>query len=598
MANTTSYWKKRQDEMMAGLDKRDDKFTNQLIKEYDRIQNELSKEIAYWYQNYGTIEIMTYRSAMKKLSPEEQEAAFRDFDNFIKDKPQYANLLPVRNKIYELNRMEAMQLSVRIKMAELGAIEDEQMTKYLEKSYKFGYESTMKNLQNKGALYSFNNRQLELALSDKWFNDKNYSDRIWDNKNTLRNWLTSDLATGLQQGVSYDKMMKQLQQRMDVGKFYAKRLVWTESAFFLNTANANAFKADGIKEYQYIAILDDRTSDTCKSLNEEVFSFDDYKPGVNAPPMHSFCRSTIIPLENSKKKLVENAETVYNEDEYNFKEIFENNGMKKAVGEENFNKFIEHLSNNPNENVRKLFGKYGDQITFSKLRNFGRNFARANDVNLTQEAFDGRRISNPFQIVYHEIGHAIDFVGVKHFYGEEEVLSNHFMTKKIFGKKHTWQTRLQFISDDPKYNLGETITRDLWEWANGKGCLTQADLGHKPRKKAEKDEWYAKQEEVYKNYGRIKDKINALKDEAKANPHLWSNISDIIEGTKIIPEDYVFGSGHGKSYWTDGTTQTTEFFAEITDSLSANPEEYENIKKMFPEAIKIYDKIIKDLLKG
>lgn len=283
--------------MMAGLDKRDEKFTSNLAKEYQRIQNELEKDIAYWYQSYGRAETMEYRSVMKKLSPEEQASAFRDFDSFVNENPQYARLLPIRNSIYQLNRLEAMQLSVRLKMAELGVIEQEQMRKYLQSSYKFGYESTMRNLENKESFFGFNEKQLELTLSDKWFNDKNYSDRIWDNKDTLRNWMTSDLATGLQQGISYDKMIKQLQQRIDVGKFYAKRLVWTESAFFLNTANAHAFMADGIKRYQYVAIIDERTSKTCQTLNGQIFDFADYKPGINAPPMHSFCRSTIIPLE-------------------------------------------------------------------------------------------------------------------------------------------------------------------------------------------------------------------------------------------------------------------------------------------------------------
>lgn len=314
MAHTTSYWKKRQDAMMAGLDKRDEKFTSNLAKEYQRIQNELEKDIAYWYQSYGRAETLEYRSVMKKLSPEEQASAFRDFDSFVSENPQYARLLPIRNSIYQLNRLEAMQLSVRLKMAELGVIEQKQMTMYLQSSYRFGYQTTMQNLENTDSFFGFNERQLELTLSDKWFNDKNYSDRIWDNKNTLRNWMTSDLATGLQQGISYDKMIKQLQQRIDVGKFYAKRLVWTESAFFLNTANAHAFQADGIKRYQYVAIIDERTSKTCQTLNGQIFDFANYKPGINAPPMHSFCRSTIVPLEN-EAKVPNTVKTVYNESE-------------------------------------------------------------------------------------------------------------------------------------------------------------------------------------------------------------------------------------------------------------------------------------------
>lgn len=294
----SNYWKKRQDALMAGLDKKDEKFSLKLAKEYDRLQNELEKEIAYYYQKYGADDILEYRTMMAELSDSEREEIFKDFDSFVQNHPEHANLLPIRQNIYKLNRLEGLQMSVRIKMAELGLIEQNLMTEYLKMSYKYGYEATLKNLKNTSSFFSINNPLLQQALSDKWFNEKNYSDRIWDNKDTLRNWLTNDLKDGIISGKNYDAMIKSLMQRVDTGKFYAKRLVWTESAFFMNTANAHAFMDDGILRYQYTAIIDNRTSKTCKKLNKQFFEFKDYRPGINAPPMHSFCRSTIVPIEN------------------------------------------------------------------------------------------------------------------------------------------------------------------------------------------------------------------------------------------------------------------------------------------------------------
>lgn len=300
MARSDQYWLKRQEQLLSDLDKRDADFTKKLLKEYDSLLNDLQKEIAYYYQAYGNDDILEYRTLMSQMSAADREAVFKNFDDFVGKHPEYSKLLPVRQNIYKLNRLEGLEMSIRIKVAELGAIEDSMMKEYLSSSYEFGYMSTMKNLEHTSSFFSINNSLLKQALDNKWFNEKNYSDRIWDNKDTLRNWITNDLKNGLVSGVNYDDLVKSLLRRMDVGKFYAKRLVWTESAFFMNQANADAFMKDGIKKYRFSAIMDNRTSTICQTLNEEVFEFKDYSPGLNAPPMHSFCRSTVIPIENNE----------------------------------------------------------------------------------------------------------------------------------------------------------------------------------------------------------------------------------------------------------------------------------------------------------
>lgn len=142
------YWRKRQDALIAGLDKKDEKFSGKLAKEYDRLQRELEKEIAYYYQKYGSDDILEYRTMMAELSDSEREEIFKDFDSFVQNHPEHANLLPIRNNIYKLNRLEGLQMSVRMKMAELGLIEQNLMTEYLKLSYKYGYEATMRNLKN------------------------------------------------------------------------------------------------------------------------------------------------------------------------------------------------------------------------------------------------------------------------------------------------------------------------------------------------------------------------------------------------------------------------------------------------------------------
>ena len=47
-------------------------------------------------------------------------------------------------------------------------------------------------------------------------------------------------------------------------------------------------------EYKYVAKIDKKTSKICHSLNGKVFKVKDMMPGVNAPPMHPWCRSTTV----------------------------------------------------------------------------------------------------------------------------------------------------------------------------------------------------------------------------------------------------------------------------------------------------------------
>jgi hypothetical protein len=63
-----------------------------------------------------------------------------------------------------------------------------------------------------------------------------------------------------------------------------------------NQASMDAYRGSGVvKEYEFLATLDDRTSEICQELDGKVFTLAQGKTGVNMPPMHPYCRSTTIP---------------------------------------------------------------------------------------------------------------------------------------------------------------------------------------------------------------------------------------------------------------------------------------------------------------
>ncbi|HBI0817491.1 TPA: minor capsid protein [Staphylococcus aureus] len=65
-------------------------------------------------------------------------------------------------------------------------------------------------------------------------------------------------------------------------------------------------------EYKYVAKIDSETSKLCHSLNGKIFKVKDMIPGVNAPPMHPWCRSTTVPhVGNWRDKFFKEREGKY-----------------------------------------------------------------------------------------------------------------------------------------------------------------------------------------------------------------------------------------------------------------------------------------------
>lgn len=70
----------------------------------------------------------------------------------------------------------------------------------------------------------------------------------------------------------------------------------TEVVRLSNLGLKDMYRENGIDKYRYLAALDDRTSDICLSLSGRVFPISEGQPGINMPPMHINCRSTIVGL--------------------------------------------------------------------------------------------------------------------------------------------------------------------------------------------------------------------------------------------------------------------------------------------------------------
>lgn len=134
---------------------------------------------------------------------------------------------------------------------------------------------------------------LETILKKKW-SGQNYSERVWNNTQKVADALKEEFMIGALTGKTEKEMTDSINEQFLSGRNRARRLVRTESSYIHNEAHFQAYKDYGIEEYRFVATLDLRTSQICRERDGSVYRVNDKEIGVNAPPMHPWCRSTTI----------------------------------------------------------------------------------------------------------------------------------------------------------------------------------------------------------------------------------------------------------------------------------------------------------------
>lgn len=136
-------------------------------------------------------------------------------------------------------------------------------------------------------------KRINELMSQRWLGS-NYSSRLWGNTNKLAQSLKDELIVSFLTGRPQLATWRAIDAEFGKGAHAARRLVRTESNYMANQVHVEAYKDSGVEKYIYVAVLDLRTSEICKSLDGKTFAVTDAQPGKNYPPMHPWCRSTTI----------------------------------------------------------------------------------------------------------------------------------------------------------------------------------------------------------------------------------------------------------------------------------------------------------------
>lgn len=285
-----TYWEKRQQQLNKQLEKDEAKLKERLSSFYDAEFRKLERHIAAYYIQYGEDSVIEYRKLMESLPAEDRRLLMEQMDAFAKKYPEYAYLMPVRESIYKLNRLEGLQYSILMQQYEIGAANIEQITDHLNRQALRAANEAAEALGFGKNFYAANADIIKKFVDVPWVDGKNFSTRIWGNTEKLANYLNTDIAQAFARGDSYDSIVRNLRKRFDkVTRNDAYRLVYTEGTYVMAEATMTPFESE-FEQYRVSTVGDGKDCDICREVAKETFQIKDRTPGVNFPPLHAWCR--------------------------------------------------------------------------------------------------------------------------------------------------------------------------------------------------------------------------------------------------------------------------------------------------------------------
>lgn len=280
----------------------------ELIKEaYDLAQQEINDSINKYLlviANNNKVSLADARVLLDNRSLREFRYTLKKFEKVAKlskvDKSWVKKLDNASARV-NINRLEALNISIeqsiQVASAKRATITTNAVSDVLKDSYLKNTFEIQKGTGYFGPFSNLNEDRIDAILKKPWAPDgSNFSAKIWKDRDVLVNQLQQDLTQQLISGQDISNLFEVYEERFGVTRKQAERLIRTESTFFAGQGRLESYKESGVKVYEYLAVIDSRTSDICNNLNGKRFRVSEAQAGINYPSMHPYCRSTSIPI--------------------------------------------------------------------------------------------------------------------------------------------------------------------------------------------------------------------------------------------------------------------------------------------------------------
>ena len=305
MANA-AYWKKRFALLEESQNRTGQQCYREIETQYRKAQKEIEKQLSHWYYRLAQNNGISMQEARKMLTKRELEEFKWDVNEYIRYGKANAVSGAWEQKLenasarYHISRLEAIKIHTQQHLEVLFGNQSDIIDSAMKEAYTSGYYHAAYEIQ-KGIGVGWNfatldERKIEKVIKKPWAADgKNFSERIWNNREKLVNEVHSAITQNIILGQDPQKAIDVIAKKMKVSKSNAGRLVMTEEAFFSSAAQKDCFSELGVEQFEVLATLDSHTSEICQKMDGQHFPMSQWEVGVTAPPFHVRCRTVTIP---------------------------------------------------------------------------------------------------------------------------------------------------------------------------------------------------------------------------------------------------------------------------------------------------------------
>lgn len=319
-----AYWTERMKILEDSLLNTGYEYVQNLEEQFDRAIHDIESQMSAWYQRFAKNNDISLAEARRLLTTQELKEFRWTVKEYIKYGQENAvsqawmKQLENASARVHISRLDSLKLQLQQRAEALHEAQSEATEKALTDIYRRGYYHTAFEIQ-KGlgvgwSLQGLTDSAIKKVLSRPWTtDDRTFSDRIWQNKQSLIGSVNTQLTQMIMRGQAPDKAIKAIADRFAVSKRQAGRLVMTESAAFSSMAQKDCYNELDVEEYRVIATLDSGTCELCGELDNKVYKMSEYVTGTTAPPFHPWCRCCTAPyfadMEDAGDRFARDAKT-------------------------------------------------------------------------------------------------------------------------------------------------------------------------------------------------------------------------------------------------------------------------------------------------
>ena len=306
MIPDTEYWKVRFQQLEESQYRNAHEVYADIEDMYKRANKEIEQKVTVWYERVAANNKISMAEARKLLNAGELKEFKWTVQDYIRHgrengiSADWSKQLENASARFHISRLQALQMDLQQTIEVLYGGQSDAFDRLMKQTYMDSYFHTAFEIQRGVGIgwdiAKINEKQLQAVLQKPWTADgRNFSERIWTNKNALIEELQKTLQQNIILGKTSHECVAAFSQRLGVSESNAGRLLHTESAYFRSVSQEDCYKKLGVEAVIFIATLDERTSQICQQMDGTIIQMKDYQPGVTVPPLHPWCRSVTAP---------------------------------------------------------------------------------------------------------------------------------------------------------------------------------------------------------------------------------------------------------------------------------------------------------------